>query len=58
MVLFEEHNGTQEYVAGDDDSGLDYNAKIITRLRRNREYIVRTRLYYASAQGSGAIFLY
>lgn len=58
MVLFEVRNDTQEYIAGDDDSGLDYNAKIITRMRRNREYIVRTRLYYASAQGSGAIFLY
>jgi len=58
MVLFELRNGAQEYIAGDDDSGLDYNAKIIAHMQRNREYIVRTRLYYASAQGSGAIFLY
>ena len=47
-----------EYVDGDDDSGLDYNAKIITRPQRDREYVVRPRLYYASAQGSGAIMLY
>ena len=58
MVLFEVRNGTPEFVDGDDDSGRDYNAKIITRLHRGREYVVRTRLYYAWAQGSGAIMLY
>lgn len=58
MVLFEMRDGTPEYVSGDDDSGLDYNAKIVTRLHRGREYLVRTRLYYTMAQGSGAIMLY
>ena len=58
MVLFEVRNGTPEFMDGDDDSGWDYNAKIVARLHRGREYIVRTRLYYASAQGSGAIMLY
>lgn len=58
MVLFEVHNGTPEFVAGDDDSGRDYNSKITVRLHRGREYVVRTRLYYAWAQGSGAIMLY
>lgn len=58
MVLFEVRDGTPEFVAGDDDSGLDYNAKIIARLHRGREYVVRTRLYYAWAQGNGAIMLY
>ena len=58
MVLFEMRDGDQEYIGGDDDSGFDYNAKIETRLQRNREYLVRTRLYYTSAEGSGAIMLY
>ena len=58
MVLFEIRDGTPEYLAGDDDSGLDYNAKIIARLQRSRQYIIRTRLYYAMAQGSGAIMVY
>ena len=58
MVLFETCDGTPEYLAGDDDSGLEYNAKIQVRLHRKREYLVRTRLYYAAAQGSGAIMLY
>ncbi|WP_428352917.1 M12 family metallopeptidase [Methyloprofundus sp.] len=58
MVLFEVREGSQEYLDGDDDSGLDYNAKIIFRLHRGRKYIIRTRLYYAMTQGSGAIMLY
>ena len=58
MVLFEMRDGTPEYIDGDDDSGVDYNAKIVTRLQRDRQYLVRTRLYYAMAQGSGAIMLY
>ncbi|SHE23577.1 M12 family metallopeptidase [methanotrophic endosymbiont of Bathymodiolus puteoserpentis (Logatchev)] len=58
MVLFEVRDGIPEYLDGDDDSGLDYNAKITFRLHRGREYIVRTRLYYALSQGGGAIMLY
>ncbi len=58
MVLFEIRGGTPEYIAGDDDSGTDYNARIINRLHRGRQYLIRTRLYYAMAQGSGAIMLY
>jgi hypothetical protein len=58
MVLFEVRDETPEYIAGDDDSGFDYNAKIEVRLQRNREYLVRIRLYYATAIGSGAIMLY
>jgi hypothetical protein len=58
MVLFEMHDGTPQYMSGDDDSGLDRNAKIIWRLQRGREYLVRTRLYYAVTHGSGAIMLH
>ncbi len=58
MVLFEIRNGVQEFIDGNDDSGFSYNAKIIARLHRNREYIVRTRLYFSTSQGSGAIMIY
>lgn len=58
MVLFEMRDGAPEYIDGDDDSGLDYNAKIVIPLQRGRQYLVRTRLYYAAAQGSGAIMVY
>ncbi len=58
MVLFELREGVEEYIDGDDDSGYDYNSKISAHLHRGREYIVRTRLYYAQAKGSGAIMLY
>jgi len=58
MVLFEVRDGIQEYMAGDDDSGQDYNAKIEHRLNRGREYILRTRLYYTESQGSGSIMMY
>jgi Astacin (Peptidase family M12A) len=58
MVLFEMREGASEYIAGDDDSGQKYNAKISTRLHRGRQYVIRTRLYYAMAQGNGAIMLF
>ncbi len=58
MVLFEQHNGSPEYVAGDDDSGQDYNARINIRLLRGREYTLRIRLYYAEAKGSGSVMVY
>lgn len=58
MVLFEEIDGEPRYVAGDDDSGQDYNAKINERLFLGRKYIIRLRLYYAGASGEGAVMMY
>jgi hypothetical protein len=58
MVLLETIDDREEFIAGDDDSGTDYNAKIEVRLHRNRKYVVRTRLYYAEAHGSGSIMVY
>ncbi len=58
MVLFEVNGATTEYISGDDDSGQEYNSKITHRLHRGHEYIVRTRLYFATAYGSGAIMIY
>ena len=47
MVLFEDcaTNGLC-YLSGDDDSGIDRNARITTRLHRNRKYLLKIRLYY------------
>ena len=58
MVLFEEIDGEPRYVAGDDDSGYRYNAKIKERLFRGRKYIIRLRLYFAGASGEGALMMY
>ena len=58
MVLFEEIDGEPRYVSGDDDSGYRYNAKIRERLFRGRRYIIRLRLYYAGAEGEGAVMMY
>jgi hypothetical protein len=55
VVLFEEVNGELRYVAGDDDSGVDRNARLSVKLFKGRRYVVRTRLYWAGASGSTAI---
>lgn len=59
MVLFED-DGSDEpvYLQADDDSGTDYNAKIVHRLRKDRRYILRIRLYYAHAAGEAAVMLW
>lgn len=58
IVLFEDVNGTPRYMAGDDNSGWDNNAQIITRLIKGRTYYLRLRLYTAQASGQGAIILW
>lgn len=58
MVLFEEVNGELFFLAGDDDSGTDYNAKISTRLRKGRKYVLRIRLYYEDSSGETAVMLW
>lgn len=58
LVLFEK-SGTEEiYMAGDDDSGTDYNSKLYIRLIKGREYIIRVRLYYAESVGAGSLMVY
>lgn len=58
VVLFERHNDDYRFVAGDDDSGFDRNARIRTRLYRDSEYIVRLRLYYSDRGGESAVFMW
>lgn len=58
MVLFEDDNGEPIFLAGDDDSGSKYNAKIELRLIKGRTYYLRLRLYSAGASGSGGVMLW
>jgi hypothetical protein len=58
IVLFEDAGEEPRYIDGDDDSGWDRNAKIVERLYRGREYILRVRLYYSHIGGQTAVFMY
>ncbi|MEM8728389.1 MAG: M12 family metallopeptidase [Pseudomonadota bacterium] len=58
MVLFEEIDGEPQYLDGDDDSGWSLNAQVKQRLFKGRTYFVRLRLYFAEAQGEGALMMY
>ncbi|MEQ8833661.1 MAG: M12 family metallopeptidase [Miltoncostaeaceae bacterium] len=55
LTLFEEVAGEPRFVAGDDDGGHDRNAQIEAKLFAGRRYIVRSRLYYASASGGTTV---
>lgn len=58
IVLFEDDDGEQIYLAGDDDSGTNYNAKISLRLIKGRTYYLRLRLYSSGASGVGGVMLW
>lgn len=58
MVLFEDTSGEPVYISGDDDSGINHNARIEIRLLRTRTYFLRLRLYYAQTTGQGAVMLW
>jgi len=58
MVLFEDEEGDPRFLAGDDDSGEDRNAKLSIRLLTGRRYILRIRLYWASATGRTAVMMW
>jgi hypothetical protein len=55
LVLFEDINGTPEYLTGDDDSGEERTAKINYKLFQNRTYIVRLRLAHPGPTGQTAV---
>ena len=58
IVLFEDIDGEPVYLAGDDDSGTNFNAQIETRLLKDRTYYLRLRLYYAESVGMGAVMVW
>jgi hypothetical protein len=51
LVLFEDIGGEPRYLAGDDDSGEDRNARLTCKLFKGRSYIARLRLYYPGQSG-------
>ncbi len=55
MVLFEDEGDSLEYRTGDDDSGYGTNASFRYKLIAGREYVLRIRLYWASAAGRTAV---
>ena len=55
LVLFEDINGEPRFLAGDDDSGEDRNARIAYKLFSGRSYIVRLRLYYPGQSGKTSL---
>jgi hypothetical protein len=58
MVLFEQLNGIDHFVAGDDDGGTERNARIVQRLLRGHQYRLSVRLYHADVQGEGAVMVW
>lgn len=57
LVLFEEIGGEPRFLAGDDDSGENRNARITYKLFQGRSYIIRLRLYYPGQSGKTALML-
>lgn len=55
MVLFEDQDGDLKYMSGDDDSGLDTNARIRVRLYNGRRYVLRVRHYFSWGSGPTAV---
>lgn len=54
-VLFENVDGELRYLAGDDDSGEDRNARLSVKLFQDREYVLRVRLVWAGQTGEFAV---
>jgi hypothetical protein len=58
LVLFENvPGGDPIYLAGDDDSGTNFNAKISHMLLEGRTYTLRVRLYYVEVTGECGVLL-
>jgi len=56
LTVFED--GDKEvFLAGDDDSGEDFNSKITLRLQKGKTYLVRLRLFFSWDNGASAIMV-
>jgi hypothetical protein len=55
LVLFEDIDGAPRFLAGDDDSGEDRNARIAYKLFQGRRYVVRLRLYFPGQSGKTSL---
>jgi hypothetical protein len=58
IVLFDEQGSDLKFVAGDDDSGTDLNARIVQWLEKDKRYVLRVRLYLNWASSDTAVMLW
>lgn len=58
MVLFEVVNGENVQVAGDDDSGVDRNARLSWRMIKGKTYRIGVRLYFADSADETALMVW
>jgi hypothetical protein len=54
ILLFEQYKGKPVYLCADDDSGLEKNAMIRTKLLHGRKYIARVRTNYIKPNAAAA----
>jgi len=57
MTISEKTKDDVFYLAGDDDSGTDRNAKITLPLIQGREYLINVRVLYAAEVQSGSLIV-
>ena len=58
MVLFEQDKDKFHYIKGSDDSGSNLNANFTVRLIKDREYVLRIRLYYNFSNSGSAVMMW
>ena len=58
MVISEKTPAENHYLAGDDDSGFDKNAKIKLPLVKGRNYLINVRVMFALNEQSGSIMVF
>lgn len=58
LTVFEVEDGEPVFLAGDDDSGFEHNARIRVRLRKGRTYFVRARLFFTWDSGASAVMVF
>lgn len=58
MVLYELNNGNEIFLAGDDDSGTELNSYIKIKMVKDRDYLIRVRLYSKSSTGNTSIMVF
>ena len=57
MPSVEPDGNLQRFLAGDDDSGQEFNSKITLRLAKGTDYLIRLRLFFSWDDGPSAIMI-
>ncbi len=57
MVISEQSETENYYLAGDDDSGFEKNAKIKLSLIKGRNYLINVRVVFAPSEQNGSIIV-